>query len=376
MTTVGYGMMCQAGGTVPFPQAISDCEKARQGYIAAGDRNNAARTLNDLAALYYGAGDLSRAASMWRLAEQNFQNVRDVQGSSAAANNLGDTYLLEGDLSTAEKYLKKSIPGYEKVEDKDGIARVMIDMAELALDQGKLLTAEKRYRKAIEVAAEISDKSAQAYGLAGLGSVLTERDDLAGARRTYLQALDLTKNTGEAHLEQDLKIKLARVGIEEGRVREMLLELRELKEQCSSGHNPDGVLAAGILLSRAMVAEYHGGDLARKEAEGLQPFVQQNQNRLLKEEWSLQVARTQLASGFSGQAKQGIERILHEAESHGYAPLGMNAKLARLEWKQSITHSCPLDEARNLERAARSQGLALIARHAALCSPESRASGQ
>ena len=32
--------------------------------------------------------------------------------------------------------------------------------------------------------------------------------------------------------------------------------------------------------------------------------VQQNQNRLLKEEWSLQVARSQLASGFSDQARQ------------------------------------------------------------------------
>jgi tetratricopeptide (TPR) repeat protein len=376
LMTVGYGMMCQSGGSVSFQQAKADCEKARQGYAAAGDRNNAARTLNDLAGFYYGAGDLSGAASMWKLAEQDFQNVGDVQGMSAAANNLGDVAMLEGDLSTAEKYLKKSVPGYEQIGDKDGIARATIDLGELALHQGMLSVAETNYRQAIKLATKISDKDAQASATAGLGDVLTEQDNLADARKTYLQALDLAKNTGDAHLEQDLKIKLARVSIEEGRNHEMLLALRSLKKQCSADHNSDGALATGILLSRALVADTHNGDLAQRETNELQPFVQQNQNRLLKEEWSLQVARTQLASGLSDQARRGIERVVQEAEKHGYAPLGMNAKLARLEWKQSTAGSCPLNELKELERAARSHGLALIARRAALCPPRGRASGR
>lgn len=376
LMTVGYGMMCQSGGSATFQQAKADCEKARQGYIAAGDRNNAARTLNDLAGFYYGAGDLSGAASMWRLAEQDFQDVGDVQGMSAAANNLGDVAMLEGDLNTAEKYLRKSIPGYEKIGDKDGVARATIDLGELAFDQGMLPVAEKHYRQAIEIAAGISDKDAQASGLAGLGNVLTEQDNLPSAWNTYSQALDLAKNTGDAHLEQDLKIRLARVGIEEGRTHETLLALRPLKEQCSADHNPDGVLATGILLSRALVAEYHNSDLAQKEAKDLQSVVQQSQNRLLREEWSLQFARTQLASGLSDQAKQGIEQVLHEAELHGYTSLGMNAKLARLEWKRNTAGSCPIEEIRDLERSARSHGLALIARRTALCSSSGRVAGR
>jgi tetratricopeptide (TPR) repeat protein len=290
---------------------------------------------------------------------------------SAAANNLGDAAMLQGDLRTAETYLKKSIPEYEKIGDKDGIARATIDLGELALDQGNLPVAEKLYRQAIEIATEISDKSARAYGLAGLGTVLTEQDHLAGARQTYLQALDLARSTADTHLEQDLNIKLARVGLEEGHAHEMLPTLRQLKEQCSADHNPDGVLATGILLSRALLAESHDGELAQKELEALQPFVQQDQNHLLKQEWALAVARTQLASGQSEQAEQakrGIDQVLLEANSHGYAALGLKARLARLEWNQSLGRSSS-EEARELERAARSKGLALLARQAALPAP-------
>ena len=90
----------------------------------------------------------------------------------------------------------------------------------------------------------------------------------------------------------------------------------------------------------------------------------------------MQVARSQLASGFSDQARQDIEQVLREAEVHGYAPLGLNAKLIRLEWKQTTDGSCPLKEMGEIERAARSHGLALIARRAVLCSLASKAAGK
>jgi len=77
----------------------------------------------------------------------------------------------------------------------------------------------------------------------------------------------------------------------------------------------------------------------------------------------------------SGQARH-IEQVLHEAELHGYAPLGLNAKLIRLEWKQTTDGSCPLKEMGEIERATRSHGLALIARRAALCSLASGTAGK
>jgi tetratricopeptide (TPR) repeat protein len=277
--------------------------------------------------------------------------------------------MLQGDLKTAETYLKKSIPEYEKIGDKDGVARATIDLGELALDQGNLPVAEKRYRQAIDLATEINDKNARAYALAGLGSLLTEQDHLSGARETYRQALDLAKSTADTHLEQDVKIKLARVDLEEGRTHELMPTLRQLKEQCSADHNPDGVLATGILLSRALLEESHDGELAQKELEALQPFVQQDQNHLLKQEWALAVARAQFASGQSEQAEQakrGIDQVLLEANSHGYVALGLKAKLARLERSQSLGHS-NAEEIKEVERAARTKGLALLARHAALC---------
>jgi hypothetical protein len=66
MIARGHGILCQqdSGLGISFDRSVEECARARSSYLAAGDLNNAARTQNDLAGLYYENGKLSEAESL------------------------------------------------------------------------------------------------------------------------------------------------------------------------------------------------------------------------------------------------------------------------------------------------------------------------
>ena len=124
MVARGYGVLCQQGssGSESIDQSISECMLARNSYLSAGDRNNAARTLNDLAFLLYQHGDLDKAEKMWREAIDVFRVVGDTEGIAASSNNVGDVLLTRGNLTEARKLLEQAIAGYQLVGDRSGVA--------------------------------------------------------------------------------------------------------------------------------------------------------------------------------------------------------------------------------------------------------------
>ena len=168
--------------------AVRDCISAQQSYAVAGDRNNEARTLNDLAGVYFQQGDLARAQAMWRQAAKEFRQVGDIEGVAATSNNLGDVYLLQGNLREARQLLEEAVPNYQAIGDKDGVARVLNDLGDVSWQKGELQAAETTYQQAKATAQEIDDKSAVAYVLSGMGDILTDRGDLA-ARAQVLRRI-------------------------------------------------------------------------------------------------------------------------------------------------------------------------------------------
>ena len=117
-----YGILCQQDSArgVSTEENVTDCEKAKESYAGQGDRNNEARTLNDMAVIYYQRGDLHKAEFMWREAAKVFRQYGDPEGLAATSNNIGSVFLQEGRLSEAKKMLRASIPDYQAAEDKDG----------------------------------------------------------------------------------------------------------------------------------------------------------------------------------------------------------------------------------------------------------------
>ncbi|MGC2656673.1 MAG: tetratricopeptide repeat protein [Bryobacteraceae bacterium] len=360
-----YGILCQlASADTSAEQAVRECENARQSYLAAGDKNNAARTLNDFAGMYYQQGNIAKAKSMWREAAEEFRQVGDIEGIAAAANNLGDVLLSEGNLNGAKKFLEQSMPDYRVLGDKDGISRVLIDLGNVAIQEGHLEAANANYQRAREIASEIDDKSAVAYALSGLGDVSTEQDHLVAALNFYQQALELQRQVGEKQGTQEAQVSLDRVLIEQGHAPEVEAEIRQVEAQFHQDQQADDELASGLVLSRALLAQFKLVE-AKREVEELRTVAEKSQNRLMRLEYVLQSARVILASNHPELSRSHLEQVLKEARLGGFVGLKFEAMLASAELANKTGHVAPARmQLASLEGAARSRGFVLIARKA------------
>ena len=367
MVARGYGILCQQGASigVSTQEAVIDCEKARQSYASAGDRNNEARTLNDFAGLYFQRGNILQAESMWREAESEFRLVGDTEGLAATSNNIGDALLLQGNLGDAEKKLKQSIPNYQAVEDKVGLADALADLGDLQREQGNLEVAAALYRRAEATDVEADDKSAIATVLQGLGDLSMDRGDLPAARKSYEDSLARRNQTGEKQAAAETQVALAQVLIEEGHAADAEVALRERKEQFRQEQQADEELAVEVALIRALLAQGKQSD-AMVELEQAEPFANKTQNFLARLQLSLASARVLLTSDHPESSRPQLERILKEASGHRFIGMEMEAQLALAELeKKSGHHATAQTQLTSLENAANARGYGLMARKAA-----------
>jgi tetratricopeptide (TPR) repeat protein len=362
----GYGILCEqdfASGQ-SMDQSIAECNLARNSYISAGDQNNAARTLNDLAGLFFQHGELVKAQTMWQEAIEVFRKVGDTQGLAASSNNLGDVLLTAGRLAEASNLLQQAIAGYKLVGDRSGVALATVDLGEIASQRADLPVARRDYEQAIATGTQAGDKSASAYGYAGLGGVFMQQDQLAAARKQYETALKLRKEIGEKQTILQTRVALARLAIEDGHIQDAEPELRQCLIQLHQEQLPDDELGAGLALADALLNLSKNAD-AKKELEALRPLSEKTPNRELQLRFSLEFARFLLAERDLGSSRDLLDTVAKEAEAGGFAGLAWEAKmvLAKVQGEAgdmaSATQQLKLVEAR-----ARSAGFLLLARKA------------
>jgi eukaryotic-like serine/threonine-protein kinase len=360
-----YGILCQTlGNGSSSAQAIQDCENARQGYAAAGDRNSEARTLNDFAGLYYQLGDINRAQEMFQQALVVFRRVGDIEGITATSSNLGDVYLARGNLDDAARAIAETIPGYKEMGDKDGVALSLSDLAEIARRRGDLDKALVTYQHAKATAQEIDDKRALAYVLNGLGDLLVDRGDLTEARKSYEESLAIRKQTGEKQTAAETELALARLALEEGHAAEAETVIRKCKEQFQQDQESDDELAASIVLTDALLAESKYPQAA-KAANDSGPLASKSVNEVLRLQSDLGSARVEGALGRLDASRAKLENILKSARAHNLLGIEFEIRLAIAELERKAGQdSEAYADLIALEKAARAKGFGLIAANA------------
>jgi DNA-binding winged helix-turn-helix (wHTH) protein/tetratricopeptide (TPR) repeat protein len=361
-----YGILCQVASAAGSPaEMIRDCMSAQQSYAVAGDRNNEARTINDLAGVYFQQGDLTRAQTMWKQAAQEFRQVGDREGAAATSNNLGDVLLLQGNLPEARRLLEEALPDYQAIEDKDGLARVLNDLGDLSRQKGELEAAETTYQQAKATAQEIDDKSVVAYVLSGMGDVLIDRGDLAAAHKSYEESLALHNQAGDKQNASETQVALAHLAIEEGHPADAESAMLKCKDQFDKEQQADDELTASVVLTQALLAEGRHAD-AQKAVDAARPLANQSQNRLARLQFDLAVARVLLTSDQPEASRVQLAKILKDAHAHGFAGIEFEARLALAELEKKSGHdAASRTELTALESSARSKGFGLMARKAA-----------
>ena len=361
-----YGILCQQAVSIEASaDTIRECQIALQSSMAAGDMNGEAMMLNNLAGTYYQQGDMARAEKMWRRASEEFRQIGNLDGVATVLSNLGSADLTRGNLAEAKKLLEQSIPIFQAVEDKSGVALSLNNLGDLSRQRGDLQSAETTYQQAKATAQEVDDKDATAYVLTGLGDVFTDRGDLAAARKSYEESLALRDRAGEKQAAAETQVALARLAIEEGHATAAEAEMRKCKEQFHREQATDDELAASIMLTQALLAEGKHDDV-KKEIEGAKPLAAQSQNRQLRLQFDLALARVLLTSERPELSRAQLEKILEEARKHGFVGTEFEARLLLAEWQKKSGHGAASQtELAELESSARSRGFGLVAGKAA-----------
>jgi DNA-binding winged helix-turn-helix (wHTH) protein/tetratricopeptide (TPR) repeat protein len=363
MVARGYGVLCQQGSSSSesIDRSISECTLARNSYISAGDRNNAARTLNDLAVLFYQHGDLDKAEKMWREAIDVFRAVGDTEGLAASSNNVGDVLLTRGRLTEARKLLEQAIAGYQLVGDRSGIALVKADLGSIALQRAELSEAQANYEKAFAIGSEMGDKSASAFGLAGLGEVAMNRDRLPEAREKYEAALKLRKEIGEKETVLQTRVALARLAIEEGNAADAEREANVCADELGKAEMRDDELEAGLVLTRALLEQAKTVE-AKSEMAKLRPLNEKTENRDLSLRFSLELGRILFAENGLRSARTLVEMVSKAAGSAGSVELTFEAQMVLSELQYASGDAAGASrQMRLLGARERNAGLLLLA---------------
>jgi tetratricopeptide (TPR) repeat protein len=362
-----YGFLCQqeVGLGASTQQAFSDCENARQSAVATSDRNGEATMMTDLAGMHCQRGDMVQAEQLFLEAIGIFREVGNPEGLAVAMGNLAAARLGQGKLSEAEKMLEASVPDYQAVEDKEGVALTLNNLGELSRQNGKLDAAEDHYRRAKTTAEEVENKNAVAYVLSGLGDVYQDRGELGQARKSFEDALTLRKQIGERQTVGESQVQLARLAVEDGRVGEAEIILRQWKEQFHLEQQADDELLSSIGLSEALLAQGKQVE-AQREIEGSRDLAARSQNLFDRLQYDVASARVLLSSDHPEDAKPQLERALRDARVHGFVGIEFDAMLVTAAMEKRSGHAALAQgQLASLERAARDKGFMLVARKAA-----------
>jgi tetratricopeptide (TPR) repeat protein len=356
--------LCQQAVGAGVGEAASECEAARQTSVAVGDHNGAAMALNNLAAIYYQAGDLVRAEKEFLQVLEEFQKIGNLDGVATAMSNLGGVLQSLGDPRRARKYLEESIPNYEAVEDHEGVALALNNLGDLARQSGELEAARINYQRAMETARQYGEKNAQAYVLSGLGDVLYDRGELAEAKKSYETALELRTQLGEPQYMAESRVSLALVAIEEQYAADAEVTLRKCEQEFHEAHEADDELSAAVDLSSALLAQGKNSE-AQQQIQSIRELAGRSQNRLARLQYALAAARAVLASEHPEQARGMLTKILRDVRETGFAGMELQVRLAQAELEKRTGRAAEgKAQYAAVENEARARGFGLIAKKA------------
>jgi len=389
-------------------QAITSCQSASDIYGKAGDRNNMAWALNNIANVAADEGDYVVARKMYQESLALFRQIGSKNYAAGALGNLANILQYQGSLAAAKKMHEESLALYREIGDTDDATIEMVNIASVLLPEGDpdgarkmsdqalaisrgigskstmelalfnvglalyatgdLAGAKIRYDEGLAMAREIGDKHQAAYFLAGLGQILTAKADLAAAQKKHEEALAIRSELrekvaiGESHLElAHLFLESGQAVLAEKLVQQTAAELRSQKAL-------DDEASGQLLLARAFLAQGRLSE-AQKAVERARMVSKGTENRETRLSAAITGARVQAASGRGSDKAQTIavlEAVVAEAAKTRMLHYEFEARLAlgEIEIKSGKTATGRGSLAR-LEKDATAKGFRLIARKAA-----------
>lgn len=390
-------------------KAIANDTRARELWLAAGDRRNAAKALHGIGIDQKDEGDLPDARKSFEEALKEFRLIganwdiascshnlgllfseqgelelartyleealhiqrsqNDKRGVSSDLDDLGTVALSSGDLVSAKQMKEEALQGFRDIGDKRGESDLLLNLGEVLYQRGELAASAEKYDQAMVVQKEISYNSGLAYSLAGRAEVLTAQDRLDEAFSSAQQSLALREQIKEGKYSAESDLRLAEVALDQAKPADAESLARIAISVFEKSKALGSASLAYSVLARSLLAQKKLND-ARAAAEHAAALAHQGSDRIIRMTAGFAQADVDTRTGKAAGAERDLSAIYDQAKRDGYAVFELEARL--LLAQAEFATGKPAAAGAHLEKLqldARNKGFLLIARKAGVARP-------
>ena len=183
----GAGLIAETLGQLD--KAIPAYEEALAIRETLGDREGAARTLNNLANCALDTGDYAQAISLHERSLEHCRALDNRQGVGRSLAGLATVALQQSRLDDAEALFNEALPLLREVNDLYSVAIIIANLGVLAVNTGDFQRAREAAEEAQQIWRVLGDPIGIANAVGNLGEIAFMEGDLERARTLFLDAL-------------------------------------------------------------------------------------------------------------------------------------------------------------------------------------------
>jgi serine/threonine protein kinase/tetratricopeptide (TPR) repeat protein len=345
-------------------------EEAREMYIAAGDRWDAANASTDLADIMMQSGDLKRAGEIYEQSLATYRELGNRKGEAAALTSIGNVFRNNGDflrartdhekalailteigdragearsrndlanvlsllgnVAAARKMYQTALPVFREIGDRNAVATVLSNLGDLVSDEGDLAQAHELYEEARATFQDLGNQSSLAHELSRLGDLDLINGDLDSSRKKHEQALALRTQLGEKANVGESQLALAQISLQQGDAVSAEASAKSAAEAFAAANRPDDEASAMAVLARSRLVQekYAESAQAIQRAEELS---MKSGDRGVRLSVAITAASIRAARGDVARSLKDLEGIVLEAQNAKLVQLELEARLALAE---------------------------------------------
>jgi tetratricopeptide (TPR) repeat protein len=205
-----------------------------------GDDETIARAINNVAAFYSNAGDVSRAAQLLNQQIAITHRLGHHYGESVVLVNLGYEYIQLGLFGMACSALEQSLRLSESIGARRVSTYCQLNLALAYTRIGDFINAQQTLEDSISVLLDLDDSFGQAAGYCYLALTLENSGDLDGAMRYFFQATQLYSEIGAVDYEIDALSGLSRCHLAQNNLDEAKIKVAKVWKYLSE-HGSHGL---------------------------------------------------------------------------------------------------------------------------------------
>jgi eukaryotic-like serine/threonine-protein kinase len=238
-----------------YAEALRNYDEAIGFMRAVGDRRDPAAVSNNMALIYETQGDFAKAGKLYEEIARVDRELGEISNLTTAMENIASVRSKNGDLAGALKIANESLSIARTSSTEGSVAESLSVVAAVEQMSGDLKQAQTHAQESLDMERKIGDVPSLETALSSLGDTFAAQGNIGKARTYYDEALDLARKSNANGTVAELEHSLAELSLDQGHAGEaetlLIQALKEFEAEQATGK----VLPVQIALARTLLQE-------------------------------------------------------------------------------------------------------------------------